>query len=79
MSEQNFTFAPGSVGGAAVPGEGHWHIYVDDLYVDYSATGTVDLVGVSPGNHILRAELVNNDHSVLSPRVYDELSVEVAP
>ncbi len=77
VAVENFTLAPGSVGGANVPDEGHWHVYVDGNYVDYSATTSLSVLGLGAGPAVLRAELINNDHTVLSPQVFHEVDIVV--
>ena len=73
---ENFTLS-GNVGGAAAPGEGHWHLFLDDSYVNYSTSNDLSVSGVGLGQHVLRAELYNNDHTELTQRVYDEVRFNV--
>jgi hypothetical protein len=51
------------------PRVGHLHITVDDLpwhWADASDTNTIDIVGLSPGQHKLLIELVNAAHQVFA-------------
>lgn len=48
---------------------GHWHIFVDGKYNNFAATTTGRTLKLAPGSHTIRAELANNDHSSLKPRV----------
>lgn len=51
------------------PGGGHWHIFVDGKYVNFSAARTGTTKRLAAGDHTIVVELANNDHSSLSPRV----------
>ncbi len=47
---------------------GHWHVFVDGKYNNYSANATTGrALKVKSGWHTVRVELANNDHSELSP------------
>lgn len=47
---------------------GHWHIFVDGKYNNFSANATTGkALKVPAGWHTVTAELANNDHSELSP------------
>ena len=51
----------------ASPRVGHLHITVDDLpwhWADASDNGTIDIVGMRPGQHKVLIELVNANHKV---------------
>lgn len=64
-------------GGGNQPNQGHLHLYLDggsDYDVVYEATHALAL---APGEHTLRVELRNNDHSPLSPPVAQEVSFTV--
>ncbi len=56
------------------PGEGHIHFMLDlqPLVVWYQ-TGPYTFENVAPGDHMLAVELVNNDHSSLSPPVVQQI------
>lgn len=51
------------------PGGGHWHIFGDGKYVNFSAARTGTTKRLAAGDHTIVVELANNDHSSLSPRV----------
>jgi hypothetical protein len=51
------------------PDGGHWHIFVDGKYNNYTANATTGRsLKLKPGWHKVQAELANNDHSELSRR-----------
>jgi len=66
-----------AIGKAAVPGRGHWHLYVDGAFVQAHAGDRVTLTSLTPGPHHLRCSLANNDHSPLDPPVEDSVVVDV--
>ena len=54
------------------PRVGHLHITVDDLpwlWADSSDLGTVDMAGLPPGQHKVKIELVDANHSVFPGQV----------
>ncbi|MBM4367016.1 MAG: hypothetical protein FJ102_12455 [Deltaproteobacteria bacterium] len=75
-SAENFSMST-DVGGANVTDAGHMHLYVDDAYYVFSTDGQFAVSGLASGEHTLRVELMNNDHSELSPRVFDEIVVNL--
>lgn len=69
----NFKLVPP---GPNAPGEGHYHIYLDNAVGgNYLATGQTPTKVIvipaqtTPGMHSLRVNLTHNDHSPLSPPV----------
>ena len=73
----NYTFDEAAIGSPTnVEGVGHFHVYVDDVYYA-AAAGSVTVSGVAAGEHEIRVELVNNDHSVASPTASDVIHVTV--
>jgi hypothetical protein len=61
--------APAKVGKASVAGQGHWHIYVNKKYNNFSASPTSGKTKkLKKGDYKVYVELVNNDHSPLSER-----------
>ncbi|GDX80364.1 hypothetical protein LBMAG42_21750 [Deltaproteobacteria bacterium] len=64
-----------NVGGAHVEGEGHYHIYVDGVYINYSASLLDYLHHVSGGTHTLQVVLADNDHTELGARDAIDFSV----
>ena len=77
IAVENFTFSEENAGGANVEGEGHWHLYVDDAYYSFGLDTTMSVTGVGAGEHTLRAELHNNDHSELDDRAISEIDITV--
>jgi hypothetical protein len=56
-------FGKGSVNGS--PRVGHLHVHVDDVgwwWADASGLNTIDIAGLSEGQHKVRLELVNANH-----------------
>jgi Family of unknown function (DUF6130) len=62
------------------PGEGHVHFALDaqPLVVWFSADAYT-FQDVAPGQHQLMVELVNNDHSSLTPQVMQMIHFQVGP
>jgi outer membrane protein assembly factor BamB/plastocyanin len=85
---ENFTLVE-PTGQDNVPGEGHIHYYLDALPLenpdepaipetgDYAVSTNTSYTweNVTPGKHILAAQLVNNDHTPIVPLVYDVINV----
>lgn len=68
----------------AVSGQGHVHLWLDDEQMTPQSAAkavedTFTFSDVPAGDHKLRAELVNNDHSSLKPPVAKEISFKTAP
>jgi hypothetical protein len=65
---------------ANVPGEGHIHYILDvrPLGIQYQ-NGPIVLTNVPVGTHNLMVELVNNDHSSLSPPVMQQITFQTVP
>jgi hypothetical protein len=63
-----------------VPGEGHIHYLLDaqPLGIQYQ-DGPIVLHNVPIGTHTLMVELVNNDHSALSPPVMQQVTFQTVP
>lgn len=66
------------------PGEGHYHIYLDEAtgadyrVADFRSTTVVEVPGeTEPGDHELRVSLRNNLHGELSPPVDDRVGFAV--
>lgn len=57
---------PGTVSGAS-PTEGHIHLSLDGTVVSMTSGLTYDMP-VSPGQHLLQAEFVANNHRSFSPK-----------
>lgn len=71
------TLDPGAIAKANEAGKGHWHLLVDGKLV--GPVGTTDTVvkGLTPGQHTIKAELHNNDHSALNPVVEKTVTITV--
>ena len=64
---KNFKWSPEHASSTHIPGEGHAHIYVDDVkigrvYGEWYHLATVNL-NLIPGSHTIRVDLNGNDHS----------------
>jgi hypothetical protein len=60
----------GSTSTPTRPNGGHWHIFVDGKYDNFSASPTTGTaIKVKAGKHTVYAELANNNHSSLKPAV----------
>jgi hypothetical protein len=74
----NFTLDAAAVGSSPVAGRGHWHANVDGVYADFSATDSLQLKTLVPGNHVITVGLYNNDHTQLALPASDSVTVHVA-
>lgn len=70
---EGWLWTPENVDGEHVPGEGHAHIYVDDVKIDRMYGPSYDLEGLQPGERQVRVTLNTNSHSELT---YDGKAVE---
>ncbi len=66
ISVANFKFSPEGVNGPHVPGEGHAHIYVNDVKVARAYGPWMQLQALPKGTHKVRVTLNANDHSHLA-------------
>lgn len=66
IETKNFRVA--TPGGAPVPGEGHFHVILDDAEPNITDNDTVTFP-VTSGTHTIKVVLVNNDHTDFSPPV----------
>lgn len=62
IQPSGFTLTPENVSKAHVPGEGHVHLYVDDVKVARVYSEWFYLPALENGDHVIRAELNTNDH-----------------
>ncbi len=62
----NFTFAPGAVNGPHVPGQGHAHIYVNNIKIARAYGAWMQLAALPKGTHTIRVTLNANDHTALA-------------
>lgn len=75
----DFTFDADEVGGLPFVGHGHYHLMVDGAYYDLGTDpNEAWFRHLSSGDHTLGVELVNNDHTSLTPPVLSEVAVTVA-
>ena len=61
-----FAFAPEAVNGPHVPGQGHAHIYVNDIKIARAYGPWIQLSALPKGTHTVRVTLNANDHSQLA-------------
>ena len=64
-------------GNTKVPGEGHVHFTLDEQPLQMSAKPEYVYKGVAPGQHKLKAELVQNDATSFNPPVEQEITFAV--
>jgi hypothetical protein len=79
FSVGNFTLAADKIGQAPAPGEGHWHLFVDGVYLSNGAEAVVLVSDLSEGPHVLMLELHQNDHSNFTWPAFDFVRVVVLP
>lgn len=77
LSTTAFTLVDGDDTLAAVEGEGHLHLYMDDVWLDRTVALSHVLQNVPAGEHTFEVRLVSNDGYELP--VIDRLRVRVAP
>jgi len=64
------------------PGVGHWHVYVDGKYAGLSVSDVISLPNdampaIAPGEHEIKVQLHNTDHTPVEPEVTDTINVNV--
>ncbi|WP_299849026.1 hypothetical protein [uncultured Roseovarius sp.] len=62
----DFAFAPDAVNGPHVPGQGHAHVYVNDIKIARAYGPWIQLAALPKGTHVIRVTLNANDHSALA-------------
>ncbi len=77
VAPESFTLDSAAMGGANVPGHGHWSVSVDGVKVTESASTSASLSGLLSGERVIRVALENNDHTPVEPPVYTEVHVTV--
>jgi hypothetical protein len=65
VTVENFILNGSAIGGDNMAGEGHWHLFINDDLIGPYATQMVTLPDLPAGDHVLKVELRNNDHSML--------------
>ena len=63
LSTINYTLSPDKIGGAAVDGEGHYHVYVDGSYYNAGAESAFWIQGLEGGDHLIEVRQTANDHT----------------
>ena len=61
-------------------GVGHWHVYVDGKYAGLSVSDVISLPNdamssISSGQHEIKVQLHNTDHTPLTPEATDTVTV----
>jgi hypothetical protein len=79
---QDFMLNPVAIGKRALPGEGHWYLYVDGKFAGLSADHVVSIPNdaypaLAAGKHTIRVELRNNDHTPVAGAESSEISVTI--
>lgn len=62
IQTENFEFAPESISSEHVPGEGHAHVFVDDVKISRAYGPYYHLPRLDPGEHTITVTLNTNDH-----------------
>ena len=73
IATEGWLWTPENVDGEHVPGEGHAHIYVNDVKIGRVYGPTYELEGLQPGERQVRVTLNSNSHDELT---YDGKAVE---
>ena len=79
----DFTLDGVKIGTPPAPGVGHWHVYVDGEYAGLSVSEVVTLPNdalsqIAPGQHELKVQLHNHDHSPVAGDISTAATVTVA-
>ncbi|MFT4892570.1 MAG: hypothetical protein ACI8Z7_000350 [Candidatus Nanohaloarchaea archaeon] len=62
IQTENFEFAPENVSSDFVMGEGHAHVFVDDVKISRSYNEWYHLPRLKPGEHTIKVTLNTNNH-----------------
>jgi len=62
INTTDFTFAPDNVSADHVLGQGHAHVFIDDVKVSRSYGPWYHIPRLKPGNHTVKVTLNTNDH-----------------
>ncbi|MFM7202042.1 MAG: hypothetical protein ACKO6N_14770 [Myxococcota bacterium] len=79
----DFELDPAAVGESPEAGHGHIHIFLDDLTQPIQTTPAsaidIDLSSLvlTPGFHVFRAALFNNDHTPIEEAISDSVEVNI--
>lgn len=81
IDTDNFQFAPENVSSKFVIGEGHAHIFVDDVKISRAYDSYYHLPRLDPGKHTIKVTLNTNNHqeyAVDGATISDSVQVRVA-
>ncbi|MFQ5919559.1 MAG: fibronectin type III domain-containing protein, partial [Thermoplasmata archaeon] len=68
-----------NLGGNPIPGHGHYHVFVDDIFTGITPTEpTFTIPSFTPGSHTVKVDLRTNNHQLLSPTIEDMITVTAA-
>jgi hypothetical protein len=75
----NFEFvSPGAEGLTNEPNKGHIHVFLDGVYLTlWARPEGIPFNNIPAGQHTIKLQLVNHDHSALSPDVSASVTVQV--
>jgi len=84
VTVENFTVVDYQTVKTKVSGQGHIHLWLDDANPTRESAAKIIIdeftySDVPYGDHKLRAELVNNDHTSLTPQVTTTVNFKTAP
>lgn len=85
VNVNNFVLCADCFGKTLVAGEGHWHIFVDQVDMAHmkvmggGSSQAVSLKGVAPGWHTFYALLVDNHHMPIMPMTMASVRLYVPP
>jgi hypothetical protein len=81
IKTENFEFAPRNASSEFVLGQGHAHVFVDDVKISRSYAPWYHLPRLDPGQHRINVTLNTNDHkeyAVNGEKIMDSVTVSVA-
>ena len=82
IQTENFEFAPNSVSSDHVLGEGHAHVFVNDVKISRAFGSYYHLPKLKPGTHTIMVTLNTNEHeeyAVNGESISDSTTVEFQP
>ena len=78
LNVSNFDLVdPSTVNSTKENGKGHIHVYLDDFNEQKGAKTTFAFTGISEGQHKIKAELHNHDHSLYAPEIKNEVTFTI--